>query len=83
MVDFLSLLSCGRSKVFGHVCLQLLVLANRLEHCSTYGVVGLMKVVGCFMRPYGGRLHLSWLDELMETMAILLMVVICRFASCW
>ena len=29
-----------------------------------------MRVVGCFKRPCGGRLHLSCLDELMETMAI-------------
>ena len=70
VVDFLLFLNCGLSNAFGHPYLQLMVLANHLDHCSTYGVVGLMRVVGCFMWPYGGRLHLSWLDELMETMAI-------------
>ena len=70
MVDFPSWLSCGLSNIFGHVCLQLLVLANCLDHCLTYGVVGLMRVVSYFMRPCGRFLHLSWLDELMEIMAI-------------
>ena len=46
------------------------MLANHLDHCPTYGVVGLVRVVGCFKRPCGGRLHLLWLDDSMETMAI-------------
>ena len=46
------------------------MLANRLNHSLTCGIVGLMKVVGCLRRPCGGCLHLSWLDELMVTMAI-------------
>ena len=70
VVDFFPLLNFGLNNAFGHPCLQLLVLANHLDHCLTYGVVGLIRVVGCFMQPCGGRLHLSWLDELVETMSI-------------
>ena len=70
MVDFPHWLSCDLSNILGHACLQLLVLANHLDHCPTYGVVGLMRVFSCFMQPCGGCLYLSWLDELMETIAI-------------
>ena len=69
-MDFLPWLICTLTSILGHACFQLLVLANYLDHCSTYGVVGLMRVVGCFMQPCGGCLHLSWLVELKETMAI-------------
>ena len=70
MVDFLPLLNCGLSNVCGHARLRLLMLANLRNRCPTYGVVGLMRVFSCFMRPCGGCLYLSWLDELMETIAI-------------
>ena len=55
VVDFCcelpSLLNYGLSNAFSHPCLQLFEFANRLNHHLTYGIVGLMRVVGCFMQP--------------------------------
>ena len=70
MVDFLPLLNCGLSNVCGHARLRLLMLANFHNRCPTYGVVGLMRVVGFFLRPCGGCLYFSQLVKLMETMTI-------------